>query len=435
MKKVFIIANLYHASPRIPGITAYLPEFGWRATILTPILGDLHNLGFPKNFGKNVELIQSEFKGDIFWFWRKIFGLMGFKTKESVTEQIKDVLANASSRTFIDKIMKAYQYFFAYPDTEITWKNPAYKKSCQLIKQGSFSAIISSSPFPTNHIVASKLKNIFKLPWLADFRDPWVENHNYEFGNLRKYFERKLELKTMLNSDMMIAATSSYCQKQVNLHGKSCICITNGFDPNNLIKGPKAILKKFTVNYTGRIYRHKQNPEKLFIALNNLFMKNKISKSDIEVNFYGLRQNWLEEVIKKHSLQDVVFQKGQISRDGSLQIQRDSHLLLLLGWEDSNERGIFPSKVFEYLSAKKNILAISGFSGDDLEELIEKTNAGKCAVNIKDIEEEMANFYQEYKKNNSLAYTGSSIEISKYSYRGLSQALAQILDERLYKKA
>jgi hypothetical protein len=110
-------------------------------------------------------------------------------------------------------------------------------------------------------------------------------------------------------------------------------------------------------------------------------------------------------------------------------------LLLLLGWEDSNERGIFPSKVFEYLSAKKNILAISGFSGDDLEELIEKTNVGKYAVTIKDIEEEMANFYQEYKKNNNLAYIGSSIEISKYSYRGLSQALAQVLDERLYKKA
>ena len=54
MRKVLIIANLFHASPRIPGITNYLRDFGWRVTIISPSLGNDSEtlLGFPK---PNVE--------------------------------------------------------------------------------------------------------------------------------------------------------------------------------------------------------------------------------------------------------------------------------------------------------------------------------------------------------------------------------------------
>jgi len=35
MKKVLIISNLFHSSPRICAIAKYLFEFGWESTVLT----------------------------------------------------------------------------------------------------------------------------------------------------------------------------------------------------------------------------------------------------------------------------------------------------------------------------------------------------------------------------------------------------------------
>ena len=91
MKRILIIANLYHASPRIPGLATYLPEFGWEATIITPSIDNAERrLGFPEKFLERAKIAEAPYQGDIFWFWRKIFKLLGFKTDESVTEQIKE---------------------------------------------------------------------------------------------------------------------------------------------------------------------------------------------------------------------------------------------------------------------------------------------------------------------------------------------------------
>jgi Icc-related predicted phosphoesterase len=39
--KVLIIADLYHASPRIPSLVKYFPEFNWEPIIIT---GHIQNL-------------------------------------------------------------------------------------------------------------------------------------------------------------------------------------------------------------------------------------------------------------------------------------------------------------------------------------------------------------------------------------------------------
>ncbi|PIQ92590.1 MAG: hypothetical protein COY73_01870 [Candidatus Nealsonbacteria bacterium CG_4_10_14_0_8_um_filter_37_14] len=52
VKKVLIIANLFHASPRIPILAKYLSDFGWEPTILTvPTTEDPRSqLVFPADF-------------------------------------------------------------------------------------------------------------------------------------------------------------------------------------------------------------------------------------------------------------------------------------------------------------------------------------------------------------------------------------------------
>lgn len=430
-----VIANLFHASPRVPGFTAYLPEFGWEATIITPPLSGnaRDSLGFPAKFLERSEVVAAPYKGDIFWLWRIIFNLLGFRSSESITEQVKERTGVTSKRSFIDTLMKWYQAIFAYPDTERTWRKAAIRTAAALMQKEHVDAVLSSSPFPTSHIIAAGIKKRFSLPWAADFRDLWTQNHDYPYGFIRKHFESKLELRTLENVDAMTSVSVGFAEKQRLFHKKPVVVITNGFDPENLNDSPADLTEKFTITYTGTIYTGKQDPGKFLEALENLILRGAIRSNDIEVRFYGRRQNWLTASIDKHNLTDVVRQFGTISRNESWQKQRESHLLLLLNWEDSQEKGVYPLKLYEYLAAGRPILASGGFAGDEIEKLLYEAKSGIYAPTIKDIETSLLSFYEEFKRTGRVCYNGDLKETNRYSYREIARKFADILNQAVNK--
>jgi hypothetical protein len=118
MKRLLIITDLSHACPRVPDFSVYLPDFGWHATIITPLLNERFQKKFnpPEKFFKSVKTIEVPFKGDVFWFWRKIFGLFGFNKEISILNQIKEKTGDTSKKSLIDIFFNLYRAVFAYPD-------------------------------------------------------------------------------------------------------------------------------------------------------------------------------------------------------------------------------------------------------------------------------------------------------------------------------
>ena len=51
-------------------------------------------------------------------------------------------------------------------------------------------------------------------------------------------------------------------------------------------------------------------------------------------------------------------------------------MLLLLNWEDTEEKGVAPTKMHEYLATSSPILASGGFGGDYVESLLSETKEG-----------------------------------------------------------
>ena len=88
MKKVLVIANLFHASPRIPGLVKYLPEFGWQPIILTTHIGENleSRFGPPNDFKNNNIVIETDYL-PVVGFGRKIFG---FNQSEDIGLQAKN---------------------------------------------------------------------------------------------------------------------------------------------------------------------------------------------------------------------------------------------------------------------------------------------------------------------------------------------------------
>ena len=441
MKKVLIIANLFHSSPRIPGITKYLLEFGWESIILTvPIGKDFRNLlGFPAGFQEKVRIIEVPYHGDIFWFWRKIFKLFGFATNKSILNQVKERTRIASQKSFIDRIFNLYQTIFGYPDDERGWKKPAVRVGRKLLEKEKFDAIISSSSPVTAHIIANQLKSKYeqssfgqrkKIPWIADLRDLWTQNHNYQYSRVRKFFEQKLELKTFKDANALVTVSPIWADRLKKLHKRDSVyTITNGFDPEKVNIPPADLTAKFTITYTGSLYPEKQNPSKLFSALKSLIAEKKIDPTDIKVRFYGPKQEWLEKEIEEYQLSGTVKQFGLIPREISFQKQRESQILLLLNWEDYKERGWYPLKTFEYLAAQRPILVVGGSGDDVVKKLLSETKSGVYGKEIEDIKDSFLKFYLEYKQKGKVSYFGDVEKINKYSEFEMAKKFAAILDK------
>jgi len=410
VKKVLIIAHLFHASPRIPGLVKYLPEFGWQAIVLTPPLGQdpASRFGPPNDFREKNKVIET-------YGYSSPYGKKRLASKKY-----------GKVRPILKFFYRHYQEMVQYPDAEKGWKPFAVETSDELLQKEHVDAILSSSSPVTAHIIAKELKEKHKIPWVADFRDLWTQNHNYQYSALRKLFEKRLELETLSTADALVTVSQQWAEKLGGLHKREVYAITNGFDPDEMSKEEADLTPKFTITCTGQIYT-RQDPSKLLIALKHLLSHNIIDPKDIEVRFYGPEDRMLTKKIEEYQLSAIVKQYGTVSREVSFEKQRESQLLLLFKWEDPQERGWHSGKIFEYLSAKRPILATGG-AEDVITELLNQTSAGIEAKTVEDAEKTLEKLYKEFKAQGRLDYKGREEEIKKYSYREMAKKFQNILN-------
>ena len=418
MKKVLIIGSLDLSvgSFRPVPLAKYLPEFGWEPIILT---GPVNGNPVPQ-----LRIVETPYRDNLA-FWRKLFRL---KPDESITLGVKRRFGVTSEKSFVDTLSNLYRAIFYYPDQYRGWKPFAIKAASELLRNEHVDAMISCMPV-TSYIVASNLKGKINIPWIVDLTDLWSQNHNYSYGPLRKFFDTRLELKTLSRADALITVSEPLAAKLRALHkGKPICVIANGFDPAEVNAPPANLTAKFTITYTGTISTGKQDPSKLFAALQSLITGGQMNPGEVEVRFYWHELTWLDKAIDRYGLSNVVKQYGMVSKQTAQEKQRESQLLLLLDWDDPQEKGVYLGKTFEYLGAKRPILATGGSEDSVIAELLTETRAGLHAPDIEDAKEALKELYQEYKLKGAVAYKGEEAKINRYSHREMAGKFAEILD-------
>jgi len=417
MKKVLIVTHLRDASPRIPGLAKYLPECGWQPVIMTP---PCHK----EIWSTELRIIETPYK-DILGFWKTL--LRARSDEDDLREQVKERFGLTSKDSLIDSVFSIGGAIVNYPDSRKGWKPFAISEGDRLLRAEGIDAMISSSSPVTSHIVARELKNRHKLPWLADLRDLWSQNHNYHYGPLRKLMDRRLEIGTLSTADALVTVSRPWAERLGTLHGgKRVHIITHGFDTEEVNEPPARLTARFSITHTGTVYiRH--DPSKLFAALRDLISEGALNPDDVEVRFYGGKTEWLDQEIEQYGLASIVKQYGLLPRNTAIAKQRESQVLLRLKWEGNHESGAYSGKIFEYLAARRPILATGG-AEDVVTELLSETAAGISAMTIADIKNALKELYQEYEFRGSVTYKGKEAKIDKYTNREMARKLADVLD-------
>lgn len=324
--------------------------------------------------------------------WYNINGWIKILLKENKIKRNGYDLGNTFNNSFLRKL---YKTIFCLPDSQIGWYPYAIKKAKELLKDWKPDIIYASAMPFTSLIIAKKLKSIFNIPYVAELRDLWVDNHYYadNYLKIRKHLENKIENKVLSNANHIITVSEPLADTLISKYGNKVSVILNGYDEDDFPKDTNYnIFDKNYLNivYTGSIYPLRRDPKPLFESLKILDNSN---RKKIKIYFYGKKMSYINELAKKYEILNSIVIKPQVKYKESLIIQRNADILLLLLWNDEKEKGVYTGKLFEYIGARRPILAI-GMKNNCAGELIAKEKIGHIANNPEEIKDIIINYLQ-----------------------------------------
>ncbi|MHC4131898.1 MAG: glycosyltransferase [Planctomycetota bacterium] len=420
-KKVLIITCYFPpsqcvASLRLRGLAKYLPEHGWDPIILTPAL--------PGKPEQQYRVIETSYSENVIIELKKKLKL---KPHKRLQEMVGIPFAiREGRRSFTNRLESFVKGIIHYPSKKRGWCPHAIKAGSELMKNEKMDAIISTSPPEITHLIANELKRRFNIPWVVDFRDLWTQNPYYIRGPVEKWFERGLEIKTLSQADALVTVSKPLVEQLVSFHKEKPVFeIRNGFDPEQVQSVP--LTKEFTITYTGGLYRGRRDPRLLFQALRELANEKRVDLDAFRIRFFGPPQYWIEQEIKEYKLEKEVCQLNTVPRDVAIAKQRETQLLLLLNWNDPKEKGVYTGKVFEYLAAKRPILAVGG-PKSVVSKLMKETNSGIHTSSLPILKDALVKYYKEYKANGKVLYHGKEEELNKHTHVEMARKYSEVLN-------
>ena len=415
------------AAVRVGKFAKYLPQFGWQPIVLTA----------DKVKGRSQDLPVEIDEANIM---RTPYFALGSTISYELTGGQKTVYRPAREistwRKALYKLIRLMEPVYTLPVIRtlalepIGWYRHALKKGLEIISKEKFDIIFSSYSPSMSHFVASKLHKQTGIPWVAEFRDLWSLNHYLRKIQPFHFFEKELEKRVMKGSDLLVTVSEPLARQLEVLHSKKVVTICNGFDEDDYLDSVP-LTTKFTITYTGNIYPGKQDPSPLFKAIAELEEEGKISPNDFEVCFFGGGTlTSLLPAIRHYHLEGIVKICGLVPFKESIRKQKESTVLLFLGWNDPLEKGVYTAKVFEYLGARRPILAI-GLKGDVVDELLKETGAGVMISEAAGIKALLSQWMKEFKQLGEILshFKPDSAAVYRYTRKQEAAKLAQLLEE------
>ena len=390
----------------------YLQEYG-----IEPVVYTVDNAGYLKEDKTLLDDVPRNTKVLKHSIWEPT-DLLFWKKKKSQ----KSGISNISQNRFLSFIRGN----FFIPDPKVFWVNSSVKFLQNYLNSNKVDAIISTGPPHSMHLIAQKLHKKNKLKWIADFRDPWTDlyyNNDFSEQSFAKKKNKLLEKSVLKNADCVLTVSESL-KEQFSINARRVEVITNGYD-NEIRSAEDTVLDKlFTISYIGLLPKQ-SNPKLFFKVLQELCSQNEDFKNDLKLNFIGDISDDVRVEVLKNNLEKNTSFKGYVDHEKAIEFQNKAQVLLLLIPNIEKSKGILTGKLFEYLIAKRPILAIGPEDGD-LAEIIKETDAG-ILIDFSDHEKlssEILKFYHQYKNGNLKV---NSKNIGKYHRKELTKKLAFII--------
>jgi len=440
----------------------YLREFGYESIIYTPENPEFMatDKSLEAEIPEGLEVIKRRI-WEPYSLYKKVTGRKeairpGFiSNHDSVAGASISVGTNASAGANINTKKKAsikktsfkerLSFFIRsnlfFPDPKMFWIRPSVKFLKRYVVQNGIDIIVTTGPPHSMHIIGRRVSEATSVPWIADFRDPWTKMYNFKYmgyTSLMKSNHERAERKILTSADAVVTVTETiraelehiiYSEKgqhNQKTEKSKVFVVTNGYDESDFATPAPKLEPHFTITFTG-LFVKSQNPVRFWKILSEMAAEDPVFAGDLKIRLIGHIDQTIFDDISASGLNENLIAMDYMAHEEVINYQRSAQILLLSIGCEPEAKGILTGKFFEYLAARRPIVAF-GIKGGDIDLALEKSSAGTMFPynDENEVKAYIEALYKEF-RNAGIPYTSGAIE--RYSRRNLTEEIASIMDK------
>jgi len=318
-------------------------------------------------------------------------------------------------------------------------------KALKIIRAERVQAIWTTFPIATAHEIGLRLARRTGLPWIAEFRDPmWQADWPPEPRANAAWRRLEGEIFSKANRAVFTApgALELYAQRFPGFDPEHLTVIENGYDEETFARAESGLqgwrpevpsARPITLLHSGIIYRSERDPTQFLRAVASLKNRKLISVRTLQIVLRapGSEVDWSPDLARL-DIADIVRVEPAIDYLPALREMLTVDGLLLLQASNSNMQ--IPAKLYEYLRARRPILALTDPKSDTARTLAAvRTGLVARLDSATDIEGALLRFLREIAA--ATAPVADAATIARYSRLAGCEQLAQLLDNAVAKSS
>ena len=275
-----------------------------------------------------------------------------------------------------------YPRCLALPDRWSSWWLSAVPAGLRMIRQYRPDAIWSTYPIATAHLIALTLQKLSGLPWIADQRDPMLDDSDPlapyppepQLHRMHAWIEQRIAARSAAIVCTTPGAIDAHRRRLAQVGRERFRLIENGHDDDegavqaHQPHGPGGHRSRFQLLHSGVIYPSERDPQPLFEALARLRHDGVLQAHNFQLVLRATGHDaWLACLLAKYGIRDLVRLEPLQPHGAALQEMLAADGLLLLQAANCNAQ--IPAKLYEYLRCRRPILALTDLAGDSAAKL------------------------------------------------------------------
>jgi glycosyltransferase involved in cell wall biosynthesis len=435
---------------RPTALVRYLPLFGWQPTVLT--IRDpkaLEDAGLLAKVPANVEVVRTPYLRINGWEdslhgWVQSLG--GLRRAAEVTASSPRTVApgaapNGDHRSRLDAGVRmaaaAVRAGLYFPDESAGWIPIGVAAGLELAMRERFDAVYTTHPPRSAHVIGMALRALCGVPWVAEFRDPWViPDHERPIFAEQVPAPRRnkwLHARILKHADGIVTVTTRHAEElRTVFHAPAdkLAVVTNGFDEDDFnFQPPSLPVAMFEpelvhLAHFGTVYEKFSG--RFFPALAELLGEKPQFRNSVRVHVVGFPDTDTR-VYAEGELKGVIQLHGFIPHAEALSAMRASHALLLFYGHDYTSRAQLPGKLYEYLRIGQPLFAVAYPGG--VRDLITRAEAGWVLhpEDVSGIKQALLQLIEAARAGAALPQPRAEV-VSEYRYDRLAGKVASVLE-------
>jgi hypothetical protein len=352
MKRVLMVAFHFPPASISSGIqrtlkfSTYLPELGWKPSVLT-----VHPRAYESTGGDQMEDIPRDL------VVRRAFGL---NTARHMT------------------IAGRYPLFLALPDRWSSWWLGGVVAGLKMIREERPDVLWSTYPIATAHLIALTLHRMTGIPWVADCRDSMTEEHyppNETMRRVYRWLERQAAKRAARVVFTSPGTLDMYAKRYPDVPAARWGMIENGYDEGNFSSAERASTVArpgggpVTLVHSGILYPSERDPTQFFDAIAELKNEGVVSGERLCIRLRGTRYDAVfGPELERRGIADIVSLDPPTGYEAALQEMLTADGLLIFQAANCNHQ--IPAKLYEYFRARRPVLGLTDPAGDTAREMM-----------------------------------------------------------------